>query len=159
MKRTRQGLSRPSPINQNTSQVVYPLWRTSWRNCSFVAFIFILGNSLLHFASPSSTFVFRFHEEIKKSLERRRADVVELSQNLTERMADIHHALIQCMSITLSELKRSNTTVSCICATTIYLLPPPNISVLAWPRRFQCRKCVLSVIRNYRSSPIRSSVA
>ena len=26
----------------------------------------------------------RFHEEIKKSLERRRADVVELSQNLTE---------------------------------------------------------------------------
>ena len=55
--------------------------------------------------------MFRFHEEIKKSLERRRADVVELSQNLTERMADIHHAIIQCMSVTLSELKRSNATV------------------------------------------------
>ncbi|PPQ88277.1 hypothetical protein CVT25_005440 [Psilocybe cyanescens] len=51
----------------------------------------------------------RFHEEIKKSLERRRADVVELSQHLTEPMADIHHAIIQCMNTTLSELKRSNT--------------------------------------------------
>ncbi|CAA7266441.1 unnamed protein product [Cyclocybe aegerita] len=53
----------------------------------------------------------RFHEEIKKSLERRRADIVELSQNMTEPMADIHHAIIQCMTITLSELKRSNTTL------------------------------------------------
>ncbi|KAF9482914.1 hypothetical protein BDN70DRAFT_964606 [Pholiota conissans] len=53
----------------------------------------------------------RFHEEIKTSLERRRADVVELSQNLTESMADIHHAIIQCMSSTLSDLKRSNTTL------------------------------------------------
>lgn len=53
----------------------------------------------------------RFHEEIKRSLERRRADVVELSQNLTEAMQDIHNAIIQCMTTTLSELKRSNTTV------------------------------------------------
>ncbi|KAF8168566.1 hypothetical protein B0H34DRAFT_646899 [Crassisporium funariophilum] len=53
----------------------------------------------------------RFHEDIKKSLERRRADVVELSQHLTEPMAEIHHAIIQCMSTTLSELKRSNTTL------------------------------------------------
>ncbi|KAF8959813.1 hypothetical protein BDZ97DRAFT_1836010 [Flammula alnicola] len=53
----------------------------------------------------------RFHEEIKKSLERRRADVVELSQHLTEPMADIHHAIIQCMNTTLSELKRSNTSL------------------------------------------------
>jgi len=53
----------------------------------------------------------RFHEEIKKTLERRQADVIELSQPLTEPMADIHHAIIQCMSTTLSELKRSNTTV------------------------------------------------
>lgn len=52
-----------------------------------------------------------FHEEIKKSLERRRADVVELSQDLTEPMQDIHNAILQCMTITLSELKRSNTTV------------------------------------------------
>ncbi|KIM47303.1 hypothetical protein M413DRAFT_440752 [Hebeloma cylindrosporum] len=53
----------------------------------------------------------RFHEEIKKTLERRQADVIELSQPLTESMADIHHAIIQCMTITLSELKRSNTTL------------------------------------------------
>ncbi|KAH9487436.1 DNA repair protein rad16 [Psilocybe cubensis] len=51
----------------------------------------------------------RFHEELKKCLERRRADVVELSQHLTEPMADIHHAIIECMNSTLSELKRSNT--------------------------------------------------
>ena len=68
----------------------------------------------------------RFHEEIKKSLERRRADVVELSQNLTERMADIHHAIIQCMSITLSELKCSNTTVSLFI---VRLFPSLNVSV------------------------------
>jgi DNA excision repair protein ERCC-4 len=70
--------------------------------------------------------MFRFHEEIKKSLERRKADVVELSQNLTESMADIHHAIIQCMTSTLAELKRSNTTVrdslSMIVSLSIYLL-------------------------------------
>ncbi|KAJ6579203.1 hypothetical protein DFH09DRAFT_1447495 [Mycena vulgaris] len=52
----------------------------------------------------------RFQEEIKKSLERRRADVIELSQNLSEPMADIHHAILQCMAATLGELKRSNAT-------------------------------------------------
>ncbi|KAF5368134.1 hypothetical protein D9615_010214 [Tricholomella constricta] len=51
----------------------------------------------------------RFQEDVKKSLERRRADVVELSQPLTKSMADIHHAIIRCMYTTLSELKRSNT--------------------------------------------------
>jgi DNA excision repair protein ERCC-4 len=50
----------------------------------------------------------RFQEDIKKSLERRRADVVELSQPLTEPMANIRHAS---MDTTLSELKSSNTTV------------------------------------------------
>ncbi|KAF8871579.1 hypothetical protein BD779DRAFT_1453779 [Infundibulicybe gibba] len=53
----------------------------------------------------------RFHEAIKKSLERRRADVVELFQELTEPMSEIHHAVIQCMTSTLSEIKRSNTTL------------------------------------------------
>jgi DNA excision repair protein ERCC-4 len=53
----------------------------------------------------------RFHETIKKSLERRKADVVELSQGMTESMADIHHAIIQCMTATLAELKRSNTSL------------------------------------------------
>jgi DNA excision repair protein ERCC-4 len=53
----------------------------------------------------------RFHEDVKQSLERRRADVVELFQPLTENMADIHTAIVQCMTLTLNELKRSNTTV------------------------------------------------
>lgn len=53
----------------------------------------------------------RFQEDVKKSLERRRADVVELSQPLTEPVAEIHHAIIQCMTTTLSELKRSNTSL------------------------------------------------
>ncbi|TRM61018.1 hypothetical protein BD626DRAFT_88683 [Schizophyllum amplum] len=50
----------------------------------------------------------RFQDDVKKSLERRRADVVELSQHMTESMAEIHHAIIQCMNSTLSDLKRSN---------------------------------------------------
>jgi len=48
---------------------------------------------------------------INQSLERRRADVVELSQPLSDSMSDIHGAIIQCMTTTLSELKRSNTDV------------------------------------------------
>ncbi|KIY50070.1 hypothetical protein FISHEDRAFT_57787 [Fistulina hepatica ATCC 64428] len=55
--------------------------------------------------------VLMFHVDIKKSLERRRADVVELSQPLTEPMSEIHNAILQCMNTTLSELKRSNTSL------------------------------------------------
>ncbi|KIJ60516.1 hypothetical protein HYDPIDRAFT_177372 [Hydnomerulius pinastri MD-312] len=53
----------------------------------------------------------RFHEEIKANLENRRADVIELYQHLTEPMEAIHHAIVQCMTTTLSELKRSNTSL------------------------------------------------
>ncbi|KAJ7624883.1 hypothetical protein FB45DRAFT_1086972 [Roridomyces roridus] len=53
----------------------------------------------------------RFQDDIKKTLERRRADVIELSQNLSESMSDIHHAILQCMTNTLGELKRSNSTL------------------------------------------------
>ncbi|KAL1679123.1 hypothetical protein EV122DRAFT_263999 [Schizophyllum commune] len=53
----------------------------------------------------------RFQEGVKKALERRRADVVELSQEMTESMAEIHHAIIQCMTSTLADLKRSNTSL------------------------------------------------
>ena len=42
----------------------------------------------------------RFQEDIKKSLKRRRADVVDLSQPLTESMANIHHAIIEFMITT-----------------------------------------------------------
>ncbi|KZV76813.1 hypothetical protein PENSPDRAFT_645911 [Peniophora sp. CONT] len=51
----------------------------------------------------------RFHEVVKNSLERKRADVVELYQPMTESMRDIHGAIVECMVATLSELKRANT--------------------------------------------------
>lgn len=38
--------------------------------------------------------------------------MVELYQPMTEGMHDIHGAIVQCMSSTLAELKRSNATVS-----------------------------------------------
>lgn len=53
----------------------------------------------------------RFHEEVKNTLETRKADVIELYQHLTEPMEAIHHAIVQCMTVTLSELKRSNKTL------------------------------------------------
>jgi hypothetical protein len=62
--------------------------------------------------SFSSVFGSRFHEDVKNTLETRKADVIELYQHLTEPMEAIHHAIVQCMTVTLSELKRSNKTVS-----------------------------------------------
>ncbi|OCH91717.1 hypothetical protein OBBRIDRAFT_886730 [Obba rivulosa] len=50
----------------------------------------------------------RFHVDVKASLDMKRPDVVELDQDMTEAMAEIHHAIVQCMTITLSELKRAN---------------------------------------------------
>ncbi|KIK60408.1 hypothetical protein GYMLUDRAFT_167820 [Collybiopsis luxurians FD-317 M1] len=49
----------------------------------------------------------RFHQEVKDTLERKRADVIELAQNLTDNMNDIHGAIVQCMNSTLAELRRS----------------------------------------------------
>ncbi|KAI0365205.1 hypothetical protein BV20DRAFT_954830 [Pilatotrama ljubarskyi] len=51
----------------------------------------------------------RFHAEIKESLDRKTPDIVELHQEMTEAMSEIHHAIVQCMTTTLSELKRANT--------------------------------------------------
>jgi DNA excision repair protein ERCC-4 len=66
----------------------------------------------------------RFHEEVKGSLERRKADVIELYQPLTESMKDIHGAIAQCMTTTLAELKRSNATVRQQLAIKFKLLTP-----------------------------------
>ncbi|RPD58723.1 hypothetical protein L226DRAFT_617201 [Lentinus tigrinus ALCF2SS1-7] len=51
----------------------------------------------------------RFHAELKQSLDRKTPDIVELHQGMTEPMSEIHHAIVQCMTTTLSELKRANT--------------------------------------------------
>ena len=53
----------------------------------------------------------RFHAEVKESLDVKRPDLVELHQNMTESMSEIHHAIVQCMTTTLSEVKRANTSV------------------------------------------------
>ncbi|KIK42211.1 hypothetical protein CY34DRAFT_12523 [Suillus luteus UH-Slu-Lm8-n1] len=50
----------------------------------------------------------RFHEDVKNTLETRKADVIELYRRLTEPMEAIHHAIVKCITATLSELKRSN---------------------------------------------------
>jgi DNA excision repair protein ERCC-4 len=52
-----------------------------------------------------------FHEDVDTDLKKRKADVVELYQPLGHNMLDIQTAIIECMEMTLSEIKRSNTYV------------------------------------------------
>ncbi|KZT71130.1 hypothetical protein DAEQUDRAFT_688077 [Daedalea quercina L-15889] len=51
----------------------------------------------------------RFHVEVKESLDVKRPDLIELHQDMSESMSEIHHAIVQCMTTTLSEIKRANT--------------------------------------------------
>ncbi|BGP43109.1 DNA repair protein RAD16 [Rhodotorula kratochvilovae] len=50
----------------------------------------------------------RFHDEVDADLQKRKADVVEIYQPLTRNMLDIQTAILECMELTLSEIKRSN---------------------------------------------------
>ncbi|KAG8694657.1 hypothetical protein FRC09_009707 [Ceratobasidium sp. 395] len=50
----------------------------------------------------------RFHEEVNASLQRRRADVIEIFPAITPAMEEIHVSLVQCMTATLQEIKRAN---------------------------------------------------
>ncbi|KAG8744336.1 hypothetical protein FRC10_010316 [Ceratobasidium sp. 414] len=50
----------------------------------------------------------RFHEEINASLQRRKADVIEIFPRITPAMEEIHISLVQCMTATLQEIKRAN---------------------------------------------------
>ena len=51
----------------------------------------------------------RFHADIKESLDHKTPDIVELHQEMTDSMSEIHGAIVQCMTTTLAELKRANT--------------------------------------------------
>ncbi|GAA5984360.1 hypothetical protein JCM10908_003314 [Rhodotorula pacifica] len=51
----------------------------------------------------------RFHDDVNDDLQKRKADVVELYQPLTPAMLDIQTAILECMELTLAEVKRSNT--------------------------------------------------
>ncbi|KAL6299457.1 hypothetical protein BKA93DRAFT_819892 [Sparassis latifolia] len=53
----------------------------------------------------------RFHVDVKESLDLKRPDLVELHQSMTESMQEIHVAIMMCMTTTLSELKRANTSL------------------------------------------------
>ncbi|KAG9125509.1 hypothetical protein FRC07_007311 [Ceratobasidium sp. 392] len=50
----------------------------------------------------------RFHEDVNASLQRRRADVIEIFPQITPAMEEIHISLVQCMTATLQEIKRAN---------------------------------------------------
>lgn len=52
-----------------------------------------------------------FHDDVNDDLQKRKADVVELYQPLTPAMLDIQTAILECMELTLAEIKRSNTYV------------------------------------------------
>ncbi|KAK7040936.1 DNA repair protein RAD16 [Paramarasmius palmivorus] len=48
----------------------------------------------------------RFHQTIKDTLERRQADVVEIAQKLSDSMSEIHGAIVHCMNMILTDLRR-----------------------------------------------------
>ncbi|THH30533.1 hypothetical protein EUX98_g3669 [Antrodiella citrinella] len=52
----------------------------------------------------------RFHQDVIECLGRDRS-VLQLTIDMTEYMSEIHGAIVQCMNTTLSELKRSNTSL------------------------------------------------
>jgi DNA excision repair protein ERCC-4 len=54
----------------------------------------------------------RFAALVEKDLKKRQADVIEFYQPLSPSMAEIQTAVLECMEATLSEIKRSNTSVS-----------------------------------------------
>ncbi|KAG2369406.1 hypothetical protein BDR07DRAFT_1371396 [Suillus spraguei] len=53
----------------------------------------------------------RFHGDVKNTLKTRKADVTKLCQHLTEPMKATHHAIVQCMTVTSFELKKSDKTL------------------------------------------------
>lgn len=53
----------------------------------------------------------RFRQEVKSDLIERKVDVQELYQPLSPAMREIQTAILECMDATLSEIKRSNTSV------------------------------------------------
>lgn len=95
----------------------------------------------------------RFHQDISESLGRDRS-VLQLSVDMTEYMSEIHVAIVQCMSTTLSELKRSNTQV-CLSLRPIYATESAPVR----SRRPERRKHLLQVFRHDRQTSIGPSMA
>lgn len=52
----------------------------------------------------------RFHVSVAKSLEgRKKAEVIELEVPMTDAMKDIQNAVLECVEVSISELKKANT--------------------------------------------------
>lgn len=52
----------------------------------------------------------RFHVTVAKSLEgRRKAEVIELEVPMTDNMKDIQNAILECVEVSIGELKKANT--------------------------------------------------
>ncbi|KAF8473902.1 DNA repair protein-like protein RAD1 [Kalaharituber pfeilii] len=50
----------------------------------------------------------RFHVTVSKSLEARKPEVIELEVSMTDSMRDIQTAVLECIEVSISELRRSN---------------------------------------------------
>ena len=52
----------------------------------------------------------RFHITVAKSLEgRKKAEVIELEVKMTESMQDIQNAILECVEVSISELRKTDT--------------------------------------------------
>lgn len=67
-----------------------------------------LANTMKNLFVRSAYLWPRFHKDVAESLERRKADVIELEVMLTPAMRDIQIAIIECIEAVMSELKKAN---------------------------------------------------
>lgn len=115
-------------MNLNTSPTVSHHCRMSSLSSRLGRSIFGRGSyaspsflrSLPSYTHITSNLMSRFHADVQRDFEIRKADVVELHQPLSESMDELQTAIIECMDATLAEIKRSNTTVR-------YLSIPKNL--------------------------------
>lgn len=69
-----------------------------------------LANSLRNTFLRKASLWPRFHVTVAESLEgRRKAEVIELEVPMTDKMREIQNAVLECVEISISELKKANT--------------------------------------------------
>ncbi|KAF1963186.1 DNA repair endonuclease XPF [Byssothecium circinans] len=71
-----------------------------------------LANMMKNLFLPKPALYPRYHVSVAKSLEgRKKAEVIELEVPMTESMRDIQNAVLECVEVSISELRKSNTGV------------------------------------------------
>lgn len=69
-----------------------------------------LANSMRNLFLRKASLWPRFHVSVAESLEgRRKAEVIELEVPMTEKMREIQNAVMECVEISIGELKKANT--------------------------------------------------